>query len=600
MEVRHWRAEQRYHRTARELLTRLAIGSGVLCGLTVASSGHGTLVVTRGVAVDGNGLVIIAPNDFEVDPTHLTDYHGRPTGEPITTGAVTVSLCHRECGIDQVALPAESCNGEPGCVPGMVREGFTAVVISGETRREGLPEEFCEALHRADATGDGRDLRKLLDRLAPRGCGCGTDCVPLAVVRYTEAGAELDVGVRTVIRSNRELLDLILCLAERLDECCDRPVVQPPRIADLWPGPKADAMVRKVFLDQRRLEIAFDRDLTEQGLNDPDSWLGVWVLRQDGAERLLLKRTPGALLHVAVPTGGDGAAYQVELGQTPVTGPDVVLVMVRATLTGTIRAADADRLPLDADLAATGLTMAQRDSLWAVAPGAADVGLGALRAAAFGVPNPGLPSGDGSAGGDLHLALPAEREVAAPPRLMEVWPAAATILNPNDPAGVEQWKLFMDRPRISIVVSRELAGAAIADPNGWLRAWQGSQEGNSMRQIRQLGLDQGVREPLADGSVRYTFNLFKYEPTGIDPVLVQLRATHPIGAGSPVAADDGLLLDADFTGTSVGKNELYQLWQGDPFPNGLAILPATGSTGTPLYDGFEGEVAHWTFTAIQP
>jgi hypothetical protein len=71
-------------------------------------------------------------------------------------------------------------------------------------------------------------------------------------------------------------------------------------------------------------------------------------------------------------------------------------------------------------------------------------------------------------------------------------------------------------------------------------------------------------------------------------VLVQLRPTHPIGAGSPVAADDSLLLDADFTGTAVGKNELYQLWQGDPFANGLAILPAADSTGTQLYDGFEG------------
>lgn len=121
-----------------------------------------------------------------------------------------------------------------------------------------------------------------------------------------------------------------------------------------------------------------------------------------------------------------------------------------------------------------------------------------------------------------------------------------------------------------------------------------------MYQLRQLGLEPGVREPLADGSVRYTFNLLKYEPKGVDQVLVQLRATHPIGAGSPVAADDSLLLDADFTGTAVGKNELFQLWQGDPFTNGLAILPAVDSTGTQLYDGFEGEVAHWTFTTIQP
>ena len=41
MEVRHWQAEQAYHRRSRELLTRLGLGTGVLCGLDVTRDDDG-------------------------------------------------------------------------------------------------------------------------------------------------------------------------------------------------------------------------------------------------------------------------------------------------------------------------------------------------------------------------------------------------------------------------------------------------------------------------------------------------------------------------------------------------------------------------------
>ena len=55
MEVRHWQAEQAYHRHARELVTRLGLGAGVLCGLEVKLSGTGTLVVGAGPASTATG-----------------------------------------------------------------------------------------------------------------------------------------------------------------------------------------------------------------------------------------------------------------------------------------------------------------------------------------------------------------------------------------------------------------------------------------------------------------------------------------------------------------------------------------------------------------
>src|SRR4029453_9681632 len=96
----------------------------------------------------------------------------------------------------------------------------------------------------------------------------------------------VDTAVRTVIRSNRELLDLILCLADRVDECCGKlPVAVPPRLTGVWPWPDETGQNRTEFIETGRLEIASDRELAEQGLDDPDSWLGVWMLDSRGGAR---------------------------------------------------------------------------------------------------------------------------------------------------------------------------------------------------------------------------------------------------------------------------------------------------------------------------
>lgn len=595
MEVRHWAAEQAYHRSARQLVTRLGTGSGVLCGLEVTLTELGTLVITAGVAADGYGRLVVVPEDLEVDPSRLSGVDA----EPVIDGVVTVSVCYRECGTDLVAMSSETCDERPRLVPSMTRESFCIRVTPGATERTGLPEGLCAALggdrsHHDDATDedeetrdlDAEDRRALLDRLHPRGCGCADDCVPLATVSFADGVPTLGTSVRTVIRSNRELLDLILCLADRLDECCRRehpPVVTAPRITALWPLPGDEAALKE-FLDTPRLELGFDQDMAEQGLDDPDSWLGVWLLPPPAvthipkASRLKVSRSGAPLTHVVAPTGGDAAVYQIELPAPP-AGSSIV-VMVRSTVAGTIRRSGAGGLALDADFAATTLTAAQRDALWAIAPGEQTATLGVAP-----VPSAPLPSGDGTAGGDLHLVLGHAPRTEPPPRLLAVEPAGGLATDAD-------WKLFSSQREFSIVVSRELSKDALDGLRQWLRVWHGTLEGDRAYGVTEVETWLRGAEQLADGSTRYNIG-FAELPDYRDnlQVLWQLRS----GLGVPLgAAAPALLLDADFDGTVLDSQELYGLWTGGV--TDLRFLKPNSTAGEQLWDDTPGGVAHWGLT----
>jgi hypothetical protein len=333
----------------------------------VTLTGTGTLEIGCGVGVDGCGRIVVVPGDIEVDPRRLTDACGRPSGETADDGGVTVWLCFHECGTDLVPLPPELCEDDVSCIASMTREAYAVVVTRDPAPPVSPPPGVCEALFHPDP-GDEEDRRALLDRLYPRDCAPEPVCIPLAAVEFAEDGPPtLDTGVRTVIRSNRQLLDLILCLADRVDECCDKaPPARPPRLVALWPWPDPEGMGRRTLAEEQRLEAGFDRDMAEQGLDDPEQWLGVWLLGPRLARRLPVTRAPGGLGHVTAPTGGDAAAYAFEVDPKVIRDSAVIVVMARATAAGPIRAADPDQLALDAELAATGLSIDQRDRLWAM------------------------------------------------------------------------------------------------------------------------------------------------------------------------------------------------------------------------------------------
>jgi DNA-binding beta-propeller fold protein YncE len=107
--------------------------------------------------------------------------------------------------------------------------GQSVTVVDGRVIRD-EPEPF--------------DRRRVLCKCTAGPCPKPTECcVPLAAIRVDERGRIVRVdpcAVRRRLYSNEMLLDLILCLAERLDECCGhepRPDPDPPDPPDPDDGP---------------------------------------------------------------------------------------------------------------------------------------------------------------------------------------------------------------------------------------------------------------------------------------------------------------------------------------------------------------------------
>ena len=377
----------------------------------------------------------------------------------------------------------------------------------------------------------------------------------------------------------------------------------PPRITDLWPWPDSQGAGREDFVENHRLELAFDRDLAEQGLDDPSSWLGVWLLAKRGATRLAVSRAAGALAHVTTPAGGDGAAYEVEFKRTMVRKDTLVVVMARSSAPGPVRAAASDQLALDPDLAATSLSPEQRDKLWGLEPNVTETSFGSFAADAVTGPAPFLPTGNGTAGGDLHVVLRPATEIAPPPRLLTVWPPGAAVWDDRlEGPERDDWKTWMEAPRIEITVSRALADDALSSPHEWLRLWSMNPDGDTMYSVTELGLEKGEASDLGDGSVRCAFAVQPPEYWDDSATyLVQLRSTGPVGPASPVGRDDPqVLVDADVSATALDSQTLFRLWSGDTFPSGLPWGPPGPTVGKQLYDDTEGGLAHWAFAIGRP
>ncbi|GJG89728.1 hypothetical protein tb265_49090 [Gemmatimonadetes bacterium T265] len=221
----HLELEQRYGGDKRRLINRLTLGTGVLCGLDVAANADGTRVRVRaGVAVDGVGREIVVPQDSPpVDPRQPTDDCGRPDGAPARGGeAVTLFLCYHECEAEPAPVLVSECGPERTCENGLVRERYRLRVGRGEAPPPGsLTPEQCAAIFGQPPGNEPR--RTLLCRLLDGGCDPPEEtCVPLATIRFDpNGGLAIDrCAPRRTIYSNATLLDLILCLAARVDACC--------------------------------------------------------------------------------------------------------------------------------------------------------------------------------------------------------------------------------------------------------------------------------------------------------------------------------------------------------------------------------------------
>jgi hypothetical protein len=291
MDVQHFVMEQNYGKLKQWLLNRLTQGKGVICGLKVSVDGD-RVCVDPGVAIDGLGREIVVPVRACIDPLSVDDgccgRHGAsvtaaapPAGRP-TDGIYTVWLCYHECLADHQPVLVSDCNTRDLCAAGAVVETFCLKATPGMPTLQGDPD-WCAVLWRKEATPgntgasqesfDAGALHEMIPAIVPAGGSSttpnsselsdanlaaiataeksrrhalcelfdktcdppdGDPCVPLALVILRDGKLTVeDCAVRPRIYSNAVLLDLILCLAEKIDECCGKHAAELMHVASI-------------------------------------------------------------------------------------------------------------------------------------------------------------------------------------------------------------------------------------------------------------------------------------------------------------------------------------------------------------------------------
>jgi hypothetical protein len=227
LDAYHLELEQEYGNRKRWLLNRLSLGTGVLCGLEVTPSADRTQVrVGPGVAIDDWGREIVVERDSPgVDARQPTDDCGRETGPPARgRGRVSLWICYHECEAEPAPVLVSECERE--CENGLIRERYRLRITPGAPRVPGLvTAEQCQAIFSAAPDRDARRW-KITETLGGLCREPAESCVPLAIIELDAEAkvARIDpIRVRPMLYSNAILLELILCLATRVDECC------PPR-----------------------------------------------------------------------------------------------------------------------------------------------------------------------------------------------------------------------------------------------------------------------------------------------------------------------------------------------------------------------------------
>jgi hypothetical protein len=225
LDVRALQMEQCYGLDKRWLLNRLALGSGVLCGLTVTAGADGISCISPGVAIDALGREIIVPAPVAVPP-QLTDSRGVATGDPLTDGQITIYLCYTECDADLTSVAIADCDGATSAAAGTTVERYRIVVQAGLPGAE--PAELTGSQRDAifpTQPPNGFDRRIAAEQSLAVTCTDPPDatCVVLATVTLAGQGQPPTVDqftYRAEVFSNTVLFELIAALADRVDACC--------------------------------------------------------------------------------------------------------------------------------------------------------------------------------------------------------------------------------------------------------------------------------------------------------------------------------------------------------------------------------------------
>ncbi|MDB4881870.1 MAG: putative rane protein [Gemmatimonadetes bacterium] len=344
LDAYHLELEQSYGNSKRWMLNRLSLGAGVLCGLGVTvTSDKKRVRVQSGVAIDYFGREIIVPQQSQpFDPTQPTDDCGRPVGDPLERGRVTLYLCYHECEAEPAPAMVDEC-GDSACENGLVRERYSLRVAEGTPRPPGvITDAQCKRIDETPAPGV--DRRTVICQTLGGPCGVPDDsCIPIATLELDDGQiASVDTCTfRPNVYSNAVLLDLILCLAERVDECCG-PVAAVETIAiargdgqaGLVGQPLANplvAVVMKGGVPVNLEDVTFTVDAGGGSIGATTATLGAtFTAKTDAAGEATLPvwklgPTPGSVQRVraSIPNGAF-VVFNAKAEPAPVANPPVI------------------------------------------------------------------------------------------------------------------------------------------------------------------------------------------------------------------------------------------------------------------------------------
>lgn len=217
VDVEHCVREQNFGIEKTCLLNRLLDGSGVVAGLGLAAdpNGEGRVLLQPGVAIDGLGRVLVVASPFSLAPRQPTDAQGEPTGDPLATGSVELRLVYAEELANPMPVLVPECDSPGLCAPTTIREGFRVLVRPAAG--PAAPPPGCSlgkfplppqpALHEA--------LAALVGQAVP-----APAADPSVLLGHVDlaTGAIDAVAGRSLVLSSARLYELILCLAERVQE----------------------------------------------------------------------------------------------------------------------------------------------------------------------------------------------------------------------------------------------------------------------------------------------------------------------------------------------------------------------------------------------
>ena len=212
MDVVQFEKEQNYFRRQHALLNRLALGSGVLCGLNVTQDPdvQDHIRVEAGVAIDRQGQFIIVPMPVTVNPAQLTDDQGTPTGNPIESGTVLIALAYAEMCADPVAVFVNDCDTPGQCAASTIREDFRVLV----RRPEAPPPAPIGCPFPNLPIGAPTDLHAVLSAYVSGACPDppADTSIPLARVNVPDLTTIDTASDRPLVYSNLLLWQMLVCL----------------------------------------------------------------------------------------------------------------------------------------------------------------------------------------------------------------------------------------------------------------------------------------------------------------------------------------------------------------------------------------------------